>query len=367
MFVSLTIESLLGVAVIMTAAFLASTAPATHEEPNWPFSWRPSLVAMADPELREQAIVAAVMAGVAVLAVLTGLLWRRSRWVAIIVAAFLLLRALPDFGPLFVPAYPTSYYTSPTDFATDSIAQGASLYAANCASCHAATGHGDGPLARQLPIHPADLTTPHLWERTDGELFWWLTDGIDAPGGGMAMPGFADKLDPDARWALIDYIRAHNAGAAMAATGTWPVPLRAPSFPIACDGLAGEEVTDLHGSVVYITASDGAPSIQPAPVVDGVRTVLLRITPDGDAQPAHGACAAATPSAWPAFAILAGIEPSSLAGTAFLIDAEGWLRAVSRSYTSENWHDQDQLIAAIRQIATHPIAAQEANAHAHHH
>jgi putative copper export protein/mono/diheme cytochrome c family protein len=367
MFVSLTIESLLGAAVIMTAAFLASSAPATHEQPNWPFSWRPSLVAIADPELREEVILAAVMAGVAVLAVLTGLRWRRTRWVSVIVAAVLLLRALPDFGPLFVPAYPTSYYTSPTDFATDSIAQGANLYAANCASCHGAVGHGDGPLARQLPVHPADLTAPHLWERTDGELFWWLTHGIDAPEGGMAMPGFADKLDPDARWALIDYTRAHNAGAAMAATGIWPVPLRAPSFPIACDGLNAEEAADLHGSVVYITASDKVPTLQPALAVDGVRAVSVRITPGGDPQPASGACAAATPSAWPAFAILAGIEPSALAGTAFLIDARGWLRAVSRPDTPESWHDQHQLIAAIRQIATHPIAAQEANAHAHHH
>jgi putative copper export protein/mono/diheme cytochrome c family protein len=364
MFVSLTIESLLGAAVIITAAFLASSAPATHEEPNWPFSWRPSFVAMADPKLREEVIAAAVMAGVAALA---GLVWRRIRWVAIILAAVLLLRALPDFGRLFVPAYPTSYYTSPTDFATDSIAQGANLYGANCASCHGATGHGDGPLARQLPVHPADLTAPHLWERTDGELFWWLTDGIDAPGGGMAMPGFADKLDPDARWALIDYIRAHNAGAVMAAAGVWPVPLRAPSFPITCDDLGADEVADLRGSVAYITAQDEAPTLQPALVVDGVRTVTVRISPGGDVQPAPGACSAATPSAWPAFAILAGIDPSALVGTTFLIDAAGWLRAVSRPDTPEAWRDQDQLIAAIRQITTHPIAALEANAHAHHH
>jgi putative copper export protein/mono/diheme cytochrome c family protein len=367
MFVSLTIESLLGVAVIMTAAFLASSAPARHEEPNWPFPWRPSLVALADPDLREEVVLAAVMAGVAVLAVLAGLVWRRARWVAIIVAAVLLLRALPHFGPLFVPAYPTSYYTSPTDFATDSIAHGATLYAANCASCHGTAGYGDGPRAGQLPVHPADLTAPHLWERSDGELFWWLTHGIDVPEGGMTMPGFADKLDPDARWALIDYIRAHNAGAVMAATGVWPVPLHAPSFPIACDRLNAQEVGDLRGSVVYVTASDEAPTPQPAPVVDGVQTVTVRITLGGDAQPAPGTCVAATPSAWPAFAILAGVDPSALAGTAFLIDAAGWLRAVSRRDTPEAWHDQDQLIGAIRQIATHPITAQEANAHAHHH
>ncbi len=35
---------------------------------------------------------------------------------------------------------------------------GAAFYAANCTSCHGATGRGDGPLAAGLNPQPADLT-----------------------------------------------------------------------------------------------------------------------------------------------------------------------------------------------------------------
>ena len=56
---------------------------------------------------------------------------------------------------------------------------------------------------------------PHIWKHTDGEMFWWLTHGIDDPEGGMVMPGFANALSVDDRWALIDYVRAHNAALAM--------------------------------------------------------------------------------------------------------------------------------------------------------
>lgn len=34
---------------------------------------------------------------------------------------------------------------------------GARLYDRNCVACHGSTGAGDGPLARDLPVPPADL------------------------------------------------------------------------------------------------------------------------------------------------------------------------------------------------------------------
>ena len=46
-------------AVVLTAGFLASHAPGTHEQPVWPFAWRPSLSAFAVPELRTEVIVRA--------------------------------------------------------------------------------------------------------------------------------------------------------------------------------------------------------------------------------------------------------------------------------------------------------------------
>ncbi len=43
--VSIAGEMALGALVVIVAAFLSSLTPGTHEEPVWPFHWRPSLSA----------------------------------------------------------------------------------------------------------------------------------------------------------------------------------------------------------------------------------------------------------------------------------------------------------------------------------
>ena len=48
----------------------------------------------------------------------------------------------------------------------------------------------------------------HLPERSDGDPFWLLTDGVTDDDHGMTMPGFAGRLSAGERWALIDYVRA---------------------------------------------------------------------------------------------------------------------------------------------------------------
>lgn len=64
-----------------------------------------------------------------------------------IAAAFALPALTQEPGPRRVP--PT--YTTPTS--------GEAIYAAYCASCHGATGHGDGPVVPSLKTPPPDLTT----------------------------------------------------------------------------------------------------------------------------------------------------------------------------------------------------------------
>ena len=80
------------------------------------------------------------------------------RWPALVVAAITLALAIPHLDLLFVQAFPTSFYTSPTEFAATAIVHGAKLFAANCVVCHGAEGRGDGPAAKSLPWPPADLT-----------------------------------------------------------------------------------------------------------------------------------------------------------------------------------------------------------------
>src|SRR5262249_21744869 len=158
---------------------------------------------------------------------------RRLRWPALIVAVIIVAASVPHLDLLFVEAYPTSFFTSPTEFAATAIVHGARLFAANCTTCHGIDGRGDGPAAPSLPIHPADLTAEHFWAHSDGELFWYISHGFATPDGGVAMPGFAGTLSSEARWDLIDYLRAHNAGESMRTTGGWPHPLPIPQFDLA--------------------------------------------------------------------------------------------------------------------------------------
>ena len=191
--ISVATEAVLGTLVVLTAGFLASHAPGTHEQPVWPFAWRPSLSAFYVPELRNEVTVALLAAGAAVIIAIIGVIWRKVRWPALVVAAITLALAIPHLDLLFVEAYPTSFYTSPTEFAATAIVHGAKLFAANCVVCHGAEGRGDGPSAKSLPWPPADLTAEHFWAHSDGELFWYLSHGFDAPDGSLAMPGFDNR------------------------------------------------------------------------------------------------------------------------------------------------------------------------------
>ena len=251
---SVATEAVLGMLVVLTAGFLASHAPGTHEQPVWPFAWRPSLSAFYEPELRNEVTVALLAAGAAVIIAIIGVIWRKVRWPALVVAVITLALAIPHLDLLFVEAYPTSFYTSPTEFAATAIVHGAKLFAANCVACHGTEGRGDGPSAKSLPWPPADLTAEHFWAHSDGELFWYLSHGFDAPDGSLAMPGFATALSSEGRWDLIDYLRAHNAGESMRTTGKWAHPLPIPQFDIKCADGRTLDLDDLRGRVLRIIA-----------------------------------------------------------------------------------------------------------------
>ena len=115
--------------------------------------------------------------------------------------------------------------------ATDSsVAAGRALYDAQCASCHGATGRGDGSSALTLrdwkdaPIVPRDFTSGvYRAGSTDGDLFLRLKTGIS----GTPMPSFSGS---DAElWSIVHYV------------GT----LKDPSahVPFTHDGCGGQEVS----------------------------------------------------------------------------------------------------------------------------
>ncbi|HEV2546300.1 MAG TPA: cytochrome c [Stellaceae bacterium] len=100
------------------------------------------------------------------------------------------------------------------------------MYAEHCAPCHGVSGRGDGPLAAGTPVRPADLTAAHIFEHSDGDLFWWISNGVSAGG----MPGFAPQLDERERWDVINFIHA-RASARQAALGSAVTSAPAPLAP----------------------------------------------------------------------------------------------------------------------------------------
>jgi mono/diheme cytochrome c family protein len=80
-----------------------------------------------------------------------------------------------------------------------SISAGQKIYTKHCASCHGASGNGDGPAADELGINPANLSESA--SESDGALFWKITSGK------KPMPGYRRKLSETDRWNLINYLR----------------------------------------------------------------------------------------------------------------------------------------------------------------
>lgn len=363
--VSVATEAVLGTIVVLTAGFLASHAPGTHEQPVWPFAWRPSLSAFHEPVLRNEVTVALLATGAALVLAVIGVIWRKVRWPALAVAAITLALSVSHFDLLFVEAYPTSFYTSPTEFAATAIAHGAKLFAANCVVCHGTEGRGDGPSARSLPVPPADLTAEHLWAHSDGELFWYISHGFALPDGRLAMPGFVTVLSSEARWDLIDYLHAHNVGQGMRTSGKWVHPLPMPQFDIACANGRVLDLDDLRGRVLRIVAQSGDEAPLPVPQSgSNITTVILAQRPLAELDPRN--CVASEPETWAAFAILLGVASESLEGEQVLVDQNGWLRAAWRPGEPGNWTNPEAFAAIVRDIAARPIVANEAGGHVHH-
>jgi copper transport protein len=83
-----------------------------------------------------------------------------------------------------------------------SVAKGRQVFMANCAECHGNDAKGDGPLAKQLDPPPANLID-HVPQHDDQQLLDWIANGIPT----TAMPGFASKLSPADREAVLNYLR----------------------------------------------------------------------------------------------------------------------------------------------------------------
>lgn len=80
-------------------------------------------------------------------------------------------------------------------YATD----GASLYKAKCASCHAADGSGDTAIGKSMKLR--DLRSAEVQKQTDKELFTVTSDGKGK------MPAYKTKLSETEINSLVTHMR----------------------------------------------------------------------------------------------------------------------------------------------------------------
>ena len=105
------------------------------------------------------------------------------------------LRRLDDNPP------PPSLGENPLPATSDVLANGKSLYEANCAVCHGPQGRGDGPGASGLNPPPPDLRGPAVaW--SDGQIAAQIQNGRGA------MPPFRAVLNDEGIWSVVRYVRA---------------------------------------------------------------------------------------------------------------------------------------------------------------
>ena len=311
---SIAVETIVGLAVVIVAVRLATSPPAAHEIAVWPFAERPDLSQIGDPYIARHVWRIAAIAGALALAA-GSLLWHRTRLIGPALAAMLLwLLPLPNLALLAKPAYPTSYQHSETGYSASSIARGLDLVKRHCtAECF------------RPKDDPADLTPYGLWQRPDGDLFWWLTDTFDRIGHSPFAYGTIARLEARQRWQLIDYFRARAAGTAVAEAGAWPFPVLAPDLPVAC-GTRPVDLGALRGQPVHVSfRADGSDDAVPRiPRELGYLSVIVSQTASLPATP--GPCRADLPDAWSAYAVASGLNEQQLDGTDLLVDANGWLR-----------------------------------------
>jgi high-affinity iron transporter len=82
------------------------------------------------------------------------------------------------------------------------LALGARVYREQCASCHGATGRGDGPAAAEFKPVPADLTDFRLLAgATPLDFYRRITIGV----AGTSMPAYESVLSVEERWAAALY------------------------------------------------------------------------------------------------------------------------------------------------------------------
>jgi putative copper export protein/mono/diheme cytochrome c family protein len=355
-------EAALGLVTVAVVAVMTVTPPARHQQPTWPLSFRLTLDNLvAAPDFRAQVLIGSQVAVLGLVALFASLALRRLRLPVLAGGAVVVVAgaaiALP---PLVSDAYPTTYRRPDVAYHASSVAEGRRLFAEHCAACHGPRGAGDGPAAATLQPRPPDLRAHHVALHTAGDLFWWISHGRPS------MPAFADRLDVEARWHLVNYLRALAAGEASRLLGTTIEPNRpwlvAPDFSFSVGPEFSHTLKDYRGRKIVLLVLYTLPASHPRLVelmesygLLGALEVEIIAVP-GDAAPD----AIRQLAGWPPilYSIVTDGAPEILATyrlfspaphTEFLIDRQGYLRAIVAA-AGDPRRDVNLLLAEVQRL-----------------
>ena len=116
--------------------------------------------------------------------------------------AFAILRRIDPGQPETAIAATAAAWWVESSRSNPDLGRAADLYAKNCASCHGASGQGDGMAAALATTAPVAFIAANLADRRSDVLYAKIRRG----GMGTGMPNFGTLFTPAETWALVDYI-----------------------------------------------------------------------------------------------------------------------------------------------------------------
>jgi mono/diheme cytochrome c family protein len=93
---------------------------------------------------------------------------------------------------------------NPVTATAASLSEGKILFDTNCAMCHGHTSAERGPVGKKLVPPPPGLDPNLVRSRSDSHIFKAITFGFGR------MPRFQDKLTPEERWSLVNFLRTRQ-------------------------------------------------------------------------------------------------------------------------------------------------------------
>lgn len=370
-------EAALALLVLAVVAAMTVTPPARHEQPTWPLSFRLTLDNLvAAPDFQSQVLIGSQVAVLGVVALLVSLALRRLRMPVLAGGAVLLVAGVAiTLPPLVSDAYPTTYRRPDVAYQATSIVAGMALFGEHCAVCHGPRAAGDGPAAATLQPRPPDLRASHVALHTAGDIFWWITNGLPP------MPAFGDRLEADARWHLVNYLRALAAADAARLLGPTVEPempwLVAPDFTFTVGPEYARSLKEYRGRkivllVLYTLPASQARLVELADAYGLLTSLEVEIlavptdaTPDAIRRVSGG-----PPILYPV--VTDGSREivdtyrlfSAAPHTEFLIDRQGYLRAVVAA-SDDPRRDPNLLLAEVEHLNEEKVAPPPAAEHVH--